>query len=352
MHKVNLKALEFSELEEIIKSHLLPPYRLKQLVQWLYKKNITTLEEITEWPKTLREIFSQKYYIGCLRLIDRKKSVDFTEKFLFELEDGETVESVLIPDGDRLTLCISSQVGCPLGCKFCLTGKIGYRRNLATWEIIDQFLQVSKFLQKEGKVITNIVFMGMGEPLLNFENILNALWRFKNWINFSPRRITLSTAGIVPALRKLGTSAPSVKLAISLNAADDKKRSLIMPINNKYPLRELLKTLREYPLKYGQRITFEYVMLKGINTSKEDALKLAKILKGIPSKINLIPFNPWEGCDFQRPDEEEIIQFQNLLISQGYSVFIRKSKGKDILAACGQLRANYLNHTRKSKINK
>jgi len=337
----NLKKFNQAEIEKIIEEENLPSYRVKQLMQWIYKKFATSIEEITEWPKSLRLSFSQKYYIENIKLVERKVSSDGTEKFLWELEDKEKIESVIIPDKKRITLCISSQVGCPLKCRFCLTGKIGFKRNLHAWEIVDQFIQVSRLIKAEGLRLTNIVFMGMGEPLLNFDNVVEALWRFKNLIEFSPRRITVSTAGIIPAIKELPYKAPTVKLAISLNATDQKTRSFLMPINKKYPLHELLKILGEYPLKPGQRITFEYVMLKGINSSEEDALRLSQILKGIPSKINLIPFNPWEGCEFKKPEEYEILKFQEILASKGYSVFIRKSKGKDILAACGQLKALY-----------
>ncbi|MGC8796585.1 23S rRNA (adenine(2503)-C(2))-methyltransferase RlmN [Thermodesulfovibrio sp.] len=338
----NLKNYNNPQIEEIIKNEHLPLYRAKQLIHWIYKKFATSIYEITELPKSLKESLSKEYYIGNIKLIERKISKDSTEKFLWELEDKEKIESVLIPDRNRLTLCISSQIGCPLKCRFCLTGRIGFKRNLHAWEIVDQFIQVSRLIKNENKKITNIVFMGMGEPLLNFENVVEALWRFKNLIEFSPRRITISTAGIIPAIKELPKKAPSVKLAISLNASDEKTRTSIMPVNKKYPLRELLKTLKEYPLKPRERITFEYVMLKGVNSSETDALRLAQMLKGIPSKINLIPFNPWEGCEFKKPDEWEVLKFQQILISHGYSVFIRKSKGQDILAACGQLKALYL----------
>lgn len=343
MHKENLKKYDTEEIEKIIKNHSLPSYRSKQLIQWIYKKYSSSIDEITEFSKSLRENLSEKYYIGNIKLIERKKSTDGTEKFLWELEDEEKIESILIPDKNRLTLCISSQVGCPLKCKFCLTGKIGFKRNLMSWEIVDQFIQASKLVEGEGRKITNIVFMGMGEPFLNFDNVIDALWRLKDLVQFSPRRITISTVGIIPALKEFPYKAPPVKLAISLNATDEKTRSYLMPINEKYPLIELIKTLREYPLKQGQRITFEYVMIKNINTSEEDAYRLSQLLKGIPSKINLIPFNPWEGSNLKIPDEEAIIKFQNILISKDFSVFVRKSKGKDILAACGQLKAFYSN---------
>lgn len=340
---LNLKKYDSEGIEEIIKKYSLPSYRAKQLLQWIYKKYVSSLIEITELPKTLRESLSENYYIGNIKLLERKISYDRTEKFLWELEDKEKIESVLIPDKDRLTLCISSQVGCPLKCKFCLTGQIGFKRNLMSWEIVDQFIQSSKLVEGEDRKITNIVFMGMGEPFLNFDNVVDALWRFKNLLEFSPRRITVSSVGIIPALIELPYKAPPVKLAISLNATDERTRTYLMPINEKYHLNELIKTLREYPLKQGQRITFEYVMIKNINTSEKDAYRLSQLLKGMPSKINLIPFNPWEGSNLERPDEEIIIKFQNILISKGFSVFIRKSKGKDILAACGQLKALYSN---------
>ncbi|GAB6183372.1 dual-specificity RNA methyltransferase RlmN [Thermodesulfovibrio hydrogeniphilus] len=336
----NLKSLNEKQIQEIIQENSLPSYRAKQLIRWIYEKYASDIDEITEFSKKLRETLAKNYYIGNLKLIERMISSDGTQKFLWQLEDGHTIESVLIPDKERLTLCISSQVGCPLKCRFCLTGKIGFKRNLMAWEIVDQFIQVSKLLKDEGRQITNIVFMGMGEPFLNLENVIEAIWRFKNFIKFSPRRITVSTAGIIPNLKSIVTQLP-VKLAVSLNAPDDEKRSFLMPINKKYPLSELIEALKKYPLKPGQRITFEYVMIKNVNTTEEDAFKLAKLLKGIPSKINLIPFNPWKGCELEKPEEEEILRFQNILISKGYSVFIRKSKGSDILAACGQLKALY-----------
>lgn len=341
MERENLKTYRLEEIEKLIKDLSLPSYRAKQLIHWIYKRYANCIDEITEFSKSLREKLSEKYCIGNIKLIDRKIASDGTEKFLWLLDDGENIESVLIPDKDRLTLCISSQVGCPLRCKFCLTGYGGFKRNLLSWEILDQYIQVSKVIEEENRKITNIVFMGMGEPLLNFDNVVDALWRFKRLINFSPRRITLSTAGIIPALRELSFKAPSVKLAISLNAPEDITREYLMPINKKYPLSKLVEVLREYPLKQGQRITFEYVMIKNLNTSEEQAIRLSKLLRGIPSKINLIPFNPWEGCEFERPSEEEILRFQQILISKGFSVFIRKSKGTDIYAACGQLKAHY-----------
>lgn len=342
MNRKNLKSLSLSEINEIIKEENLPSFRANQLIHWLYHKFIESVSEITEWSKELRENFSKKYYVGSIKLADRRLSRDGTEKYLWQLDDKEKVESVLIPDKDRLTLCISSQVGCPLQCRFCLTGKVGFKRNLKAWEIIDQFIQVSKIISQENRKITNVVFMGMGEPLLNFNEVIEALWRFKNILNFSTKRITLSTAGIIPALKKLPYEAPPIKLAISLNASDNKTRQFIMPVTKKYSLTELLNACRAYPLKPRERITFEYVLLKDINDSEEDASRVAKILKGIRCKINLIPFNPWEGCEFDKPEPATVLKFQKILLDKGYSVFIRQSRGQDIFAACGQLKALYI----------
>jgi 23S rRNA (adenine2503-C2)-methyltransferase len=270
-------------------------------------------------------------------------SEDGTEKYLFELEDRETIESVLISDKDRLTLCISSQVGCAMGCRFCLTGKLRLKRNLKAHEIVDQIISVRKIIQP--KNITNIVLMGMGEPLANFDNIIDALWKITGYMKISPSRITLSTSGIVHHILDLHKKAPMVNLAVSLNATTDKVRDYLMPVNKKYPLKELLNSCRIFPLHERGRITFEYILLKDINDSPEDAKRLLKLLKGIPSKINLIPFNAYQGAEFERPEDESIINFQNILRKGKLLAFIRKSAGQDILAACGQLKADYKIHS-------
>jgi 23S rRNA (adenine2503-C2)-methyltransferase len=339
MPKINLKALPKQGIESFIKESGLPAFRARQLIHWIYERYARSIQDITEFSKDLRDALSDKAYISNLVLLDRQISKDKTEKFLFELEDRETIESVLIPEEERLTLCISSQVGCALGCLFCLTGKLGLKRNLKAHEIADQIINVSRLILP--RRITNVVFMGMGEPLLNFEDVVDALWRITGLMKISPRRVTLSTSGIAPKILELANRAPMVNLAISLNATTDKVRDYIMPVNKIYPLKKLLDACREFPIPPRRRITFEYVMLKGINDTPEDAKRLVNLLKGIPSKVNLIPFNPFEGCEFQRPDDETVLRFQQILADSNMTALIRKSKGQDILAACGQLKAKY-----------
>lgn len=335
--KTNLKTLSASGFAAYIAEAGLPQYRSKQLLHWIYEKHAASVQDITELSKELRNRLSEKAYIGNLSIIDRLTSKDGTEKFLFGLEDGESIESVLIPDEDRLTLCISSQVGCAMGCKFCLTGRLGLKRNLAPHEIADQIISVGRSIKPS--VITNIVLMGMGEPLANFDNVCEALRRIVDLMKISPRRITLSTSGIAPKILELPKNAPMVNLAVSLNATTDAVRDYIMPVNKNYPLKNLLDACRRFPLPQRRRITFEYVLLKGVNDSPEDSRRVAKLLKGIPSKVNLIPFNPFEGCEFEKPSDKDLLRFQEILAAAKLTALIRESKGQDILAACGQLKA-------------
>ena len=365
--KINLKALTEQEIVKFAETHGQSPYRAKQIISWIYKKYAATFEEMTDLSKSFRELLNKTAFISSLKLLSRIIGTkDGTQKFLFELEDGETIESVLIPDNDRLTLCISSQVGCAMGCKFCVTGKMGLKRNLKAYEIIDQIISVSRIIAKnsitlpvlplnkgkneEGLIrgsgdfkITNIVFMGMGEPLHNFPEVLEALRRITDLLGFSKRRVTLSTVGIVPKIFELAEKAPRINLAISINATTDEIRNKIMPINQKYHLKELLNACRKFPLEPKRRITFEYVLLEGINDSKEDALRLINLLKGVRSKVNLIPYNnpPLKKTDFRAPAEERILAFQKILQNAGITAIIRKSKGRDIFAACGQLKTTY-----------
>ncbi len=336
---VNLKALTEDELKDFVVSEGLEPYRASQLLCWIYEKAASTIEEITVFSKALRKELTRKAYISSLEVIKRVSSEDGTEKFLLRLEDGETIETVLIPDNNRLTLCISSQIGCAMGCRFCATAKIGFRRNLLPHEIVDQVIAVQRLITP--RRITNIVLMGMGEPLKNLKNVAEALRRITTLLRISKRRITLSTSGIVNELRRLPQVAPSVNIAISLNATNDTTRDALMPVNRAYPIKKLLEACREYPLEPRRRITFEYILIRGINDSPEDAVRLTRLLRGIRAKINLIPFNPFRGSTFERPDEETIAGFQNILIKKGYTAVIRKSKGNDISAACGQLRGEY-----------
>jgi len=335
----NLKSFSSPELEAFLISLGMKRYRANQVYQWLYQKGAASFDEMTNLSKEERTALNEKVYISSLILIKKQTASDGTEKYLFELEDGNRIESVLIPDEKRLTLCISTQVGCSMGCRFCLTGKGGLKRNLEAHEIVDQALAVKGLLNKR---ITNIVLMGMGEPLANYDNTIAALKILldEKALNFSSRKITLSTAGLIPQIDKLGKEGVKVNLAISLNAATDDVRNKIMPINKKYPIKELIACCKRFPLPKRRRITFEYVMLKDINDTKEDAERLCKLLKGVPCKVNLIPFNEYEGCEFKKPDEKSVERFREILIEHHIMSITRKSKGAEISAACGQLRGS------------
>lgn len=336
--RTNLKSLSPDGLATFVAGMGLPRYRAEQILHWIYGRCALGIGDITELSRDLRRDLEGSAYISSLVIRDRKLSSDGTEKFLFGLEDGETIESVLIPDEDRLTLCISSQVGCGMGCRFCLTGQMGLKRNLRAFEIVDQVTAVTREIAPRRK-ITNIVLMGMGEPLANLTEVAEALRRITSLIGMSKRRITLSTAGLADRLKVLAESAPEVNLAVSLNATTDSVRDAIMPVNRKHPIRQLLDACRAYPLSPHRRITFEYVMLSGVNDSPEDARRLSRLVKGIRCKINLIPYNPHEGSEYARPSGKRVLAFQKVLTDSGLTVLIRESKGQDILAACGQLKA-------------
>ena len=345
--RINLKALSRDQISVFIEARGLPKYRAEQLLSWIYERYASSLEEISEFSKDLRTSLGEVAYIGNLTVVKRQRSSDGTEKFLFGLEDRQTVESVLIPDKDRLTLCISSQVGCAMACSFCLTGKSGLIRNLRAWEILDQILSVNRLIKP--KKITNIVLMGMGEPLANFEEVVDALKRIISFAGISKRKITLSTAGLSPKILDLPKTAPDINLAISLNATTDTVRDRLMPINRKYPIRSLIDACRRYPLKPRRIITVEYVLISGINDSVADAHRLVRLLKGIRCKVNLIPLNPHEGSALQRPSDVSVLAFQRVLTDSNMTALIRESKGQDILAACGQLRGIYAGGPEKNR---
>ena len=305
---------------------------------WIYERYASSLDEITVFSKDLRRKLGEIAYIGNLVVLETRRSSDGTEKFLFQLEDEQTIESVLIPDKDRITLCISSQVGCAMACRFCFTGKSGFVRNLEPWEIVEQILTVNRAISP--RKITNVVMMGMGEPLANFDSSVEALKRIVSLLGISKRKITLSTAGLVPKILELARKAPDINLAVSLNATTDAVRDKIMPVNKRYPIRSLLEVCRRYPLKPQRRITFEYVLIGGINDSVEDAHRLGRLLKGIRCKVNLIPLNPHEGSDLQRPADADVLAFKEILTDNNITALIRESRGLDILAACGQLRGH------------
>jgi len=335
--RTDLKGLNAHEIEEWAISEGLEAYRGRQIRQWLFKKLANSFEEMTNLPKSLRILLGEKALITHLEEIRTQESRDGTKKYLFKLGDGHLIESVLIPERDHYTLCISSQAGCAMDCRFCLTAKQGLKRNLTASEIIEQVIHVKRCVSDPDR-LTNIVFMGMGEPLANYEAVKKAVTNLMNddGLNFSRRRITLSTCGLVPYMKRLG-SEMNIKLAVSLNAADDEIRSLLMPINKKYPLKSLLKACRIFPLPKGERITFEYILIKEINDRDEDAWNLAELLTGIRAKINLIPLNPHKGTHMSPPSMERVRKFQDILLKKYFTAIIRTSRGKDILAACGQL---------------
>lgn len=341
MDRVDLKGLWIKDLEVFLEKLGEQKYKAKQIAKWIYSKGVTDFAQMTDLSKELRQKLSQVAYIGKLKLVRRQVSkLDQTEKFLFELSDESRIETVLMREEKRVTVCISTQVGCALNCIFCATGKSGFERNLSAGEIVDQIIAVRGHL-KENEKITNIVIMGMGEPLLNYENVVKAIRIIQSelGLSLSARKITLSTAGIVPGIRQLADEGLKIKLALSLNAPDDELRRKLMPITGKYLLPDVLEALRYYAKRTDIRITFEYILIKGVNDSEEQALKLAKLVRGIPCKINLIPYNPIKGCPYEKPDQETMQAFRDILYPRAPAVTLRKSKGADIQAACGQLKA-------------
>jgi 23S rRNA (adenine2503-C2)-methyltransferase len=339
--KTSLTGLNAEETEKWLSQLGFETFRAYQIRQWLFKKFVNSFDDMTNLPKSLRNLLREKANIRHLKIARKQVSKDGTEKYLFELKDGNLIESVLIPEREHTTLCISSQVGCGMNCRFCLTGKLGLKRNLDPTEIVEQVIEVKRSLYNPDK-LTNIVFMGMGEPLANYEAVIRALGNLINedGMNFSHRKVTVSTCGLVPIIKRIGQDM-NVNLAVSLNSPDDAVRDFLMPINTKYPLNDLISACREFPLPNRRMITFEYILIKGINDRDHDAQNLCNLLKGLRAKINLIPLNSFEGSDLETPHMSRILRFQEILINRRYTAIIRKSKGKDILAACGQLSGSY-----------
>jgi 23S rRNA (adenine2503-C2)-methyltransferase len=336
---INLKDLSLKELETLIAGLGKEQYRAKQIMRWLYRHGASSVEEMTDLAKELRAELGRTARISTLDSLAVEQSGDGTRKFLFDLRDGNQVESVLIPDDGRLTLCISVQAGCSMGCRFCLTGMGGFARDLTSGEILDQVLGVVRELGP-GEQITNCVLMGMGEPLANYECVKKALGIMASDLGFglSRRRITLSTVGLIPQMKRLFAEGVPCRLAISLNAASQKVRAYLMPIARRYPLSALLAACRAIPLPPRERITFEYVMIHGVNDAEGDARRLTQILRGIRCKVNLIPLNECPGIPFRRPRGKVVLLFQKILMEGGYTTIIRESRGGEISAACGQLR--------------
>ncbi len=347
--KKNILDLTKEELE----SELSPKFRAKQIFQWIYQKGVEAFEQMSNLPKTLREELAQKFEIALPKILNVEVSKDGSKKYLLGLKGGHTIESVLLPmkkeerdeEGNivkeaKYTVCVSSQVGCKVGCEFCLTAKGGFVRNLTPGEIVGQVLAIRKDNDIPANKRVNVVYMGMGEPLDNLENVAKAVKIFsdENGLSISPRRQTISTSGLAPKIKKLGDMNLGVLLAISLHAVDDKLRQKLMPINKAYNIESVIQAVKEFPIDQRKRVMFEYLMIKDLNDDIKAAKKLVKLLHGIKAKVNLIYFNPYPGSPFQRPEEERVKRFQQYLLDHGVLCTIRESKGLDISAACGQLK--------------
>lgn len=330
----------YSELSELLARDFdATPFRATQLFEWVYRKGVTDFSAMTNIGRDLRGKLSERFSFPKASIAERRISVDGTRKYLFEVEGGDLVESVMIKQPNRMTLCVSSQVGCAMGCKFCRTGTMGLKRSLSTSEILRQVNGVIEDAKNFGDGFQNIVFMGMGEPLHNYDGVTRAVRNLtdRRGYGLSPRKVTVSTVGLVPAIRKLAASDVSVSLAVSLNGTTDEVRSKIMPVNLRFPIVELLDAVRSFPVGPRKKVTIEYVMLGGVTDTEGDMQRLVKLMHGLPVKINLIPYNDNAGLGFDSPSNEWVFTWQRYLNSHGLQAFIRWSKGADIAAACGQL---------------
>jgi len=344
----NLKGLPLPELEKEITELGHPPFRAKQLYRWIYQEKETDFHLMSDLSKEFRRHLSAAFELPKITVAETRPSEDGTVKYLVRLEDGELVESVFIPTEGRATLCVSTQVGCKMACSFCATGYQKFVRDLKAWEIVDQLMSVP-----HPRPITNIVLMGMGEPFDNYEEVLKALQLFNDprGLKIGKRHITVSTVGISDKIQPF-IDASLGKLAISLHGTTDQQRSEIMPINAKFPLEQLMETCRDLTFKGTERITFEYILIKDFNDTDEDAKRLVKLMRGIPCKINLLAYNENPFIDFKRPSEERVLRFQNILLRSHLTVTYRRSRGRDVAAACGQLRIEAENRLKRQAWDK
>ena len=339
MDKIDIKNLSKDELKKEFTRLGEEPYRASQILKWLYKLGVKSFDDMTDLGKELREKLKTRFHLTKLILLDSKRSlIDGTTKYLFKLEDGNTIESVFLPEERRATLCLSSQVGCKFGCSFCASAPFGFVRNLKASEILDEILFIKD--HNPSSIITNIVFMGIGEPLDNYDNVMKSIRIVNDEASFhiGARRITISTCGIIPGMEKLTKEKLQIELSVSLHSADDKMRSKLVPINKTYPLKDLIAACRNYTKKTKRIITFEYILIKDINCSQEDAVKLAGLLKGLMCKVNTISYNQIRAKGYEAPASADIKNFMNTLKRHGVKAIMRKSKGEDIDAGCGQLR--------------
>jgi len=337
MPLADLKNMTLEEIEALVAEIGKEKYRARQIMKWIYQRGAASFEEMTNLSKDFRAEMAKTARIGALEIVRTETSEDKTKKILFRLEDGLLIESVLIPGASHWTLCVSTQAGCRMGCAFCFTARSGLNRNLQPAEIVDQIVQ-AKFRTEEGPGINNIVLMGMGEPLDNYDNVLKAIAIITSdhGLSLSTRRVTLSTCGLAPGIERLGRES-AVNLAVSLNAPDDRRRSELMPINKTHPIEALIRACRSYPMPRRRRITFEYILIAGVNDSPADAKLLVKTFGGLRCKFNLIAFNEFPGSPFKTPSPGAIEAFQKVLVDHRFTAVLRQSRGKDILAACGQL---------------
>jgi 23S rRNA (adenine2503-C2)-methyltransferase len=336
--RTDLKDLTLPELQAFLQPLDKAAYRATQLVKWIYAYGVTDFEAMTNLSKSFRERLAGVAYVSTLAPALTEVSEDGTVKFAFKVRGG-TIESVIIPDEGRLTLCLSTQVGCALACAFCYTGSLGLTRHLTAAEIVNQICAANDWLVAHGRPkLTNLVYMGMGEPLHNYEATVKSIRiaTLNDGLQFSHRKITVSTSGLLPEMERL-VGETQVHLAVSLHATTDAQRTRLMPINRRYPLADLLETCRRLPLHHRQRITFEYTLIEGVNDSEADARRLAALLRGIPSKVNLIAMNEHPASTLKAPPYERVRRFQDILQDAGYTAFLRTRRGDDIAAACGQL---------------
>ena len=338
LRSLNLVELERPELEAAFEQRGLERFRARQLFRWIYRHGATGFDEMTDLPQSLRATLAADFALPTPQILNRERSVDGTEKFLLGVSDGRRIESVFIPDTPAMTFCISTQVGCAMACSFCLTGRMGLVRNLTAGEIAGQVRVLAGALDMRATRF-NIVLMGMGEPLHNYDETMKALRILadEHGMHVSPRRVTLSTVGLLPALERLAQEPIMPNLAISLHAPTDAVRGQLVPLNRKYGVADIIAACRRFPLKRRRRITFEYVMLAGVNDSPDDARRLAKLVAGVKSKVNLIPLNAAPGIPYERPSDDVVDRFAQILADHHITVSVRKSRGRDIRAACGQL---------------
>ncbi len=337
----SIKNLTLKDLETVLKEWGRPFFHARQIFSWIYQKGAGNFEEMSDLPAELRKRLKENFYLSELKLAQRQESRDATEKFLFELKDGNLIEAVSIPAEGRVTGCISSQVGCKFACRFCASGMAGFKRDLSCAEMLEEALYLRD--NSRSNKLTHLVFMGAGEPLDNYDNVIKAIRiiNSREGMNIGARRITISTCGIIPGMKRLSGEGLQIELSVSLHSPDDKIRSQLMPVNKKYPVRDLIAACREYAAKTNRQITFEYILIQGLNAELGSAAKLSRLLRGLNCKVNLIPVNPVKELAVEPPNKLDILYFKDYLAKHDINVTLRKSRGQDIDAACGQLRIKH-----------